>query len=597
MLVKTACPLDCFDACGIVCDTSNPKELLPDPSHPLFNGKLCSLMSKYFPNEKRITTPKIDGKEVSLEEALDEVAKALKDKKSLLWRGSGNLGVMQEVTNLLMKEINGYLTHGSLCDEAGIAGIMEGRRINRQLPLSQIKKADVVVVWGRNIPVTNSHLMPFIKGKKLVVIDPVKTSLAKIADLHLQIKPRTDFYLATLLARFFTMEDNQNDQWLLKWGSEFEEFYEFTRTFRIKAILEYMELSLDDMGDLMRFLLEEKVVFLVGAGVQKYSIGHYTLWAIDSLAATLGLFGKEGSGVSYLGSSKAGFKNPFEVKLPTKPKATVDFSEFETVIIQGGNPAESMPNSTKVQDSLKKTKTIYFGLYENETSKLADIIIPAKSFLEKDDLRLSYGHNFIQKMPKVYESKIGISEYYFTKEILERLGKENNLKSKEYYLNFWLEQIKEDKDGNLIHPLHQEIPYENGFGEDGEEEFIFIDDFDDDFEDIKIFRKFRKNYKKEKDNTFWLLSPKYSKSLNTQFQRANFVHIPPGIGFEDKEMVKISSSWGEIKLRAKIDERLRKDCILIYAGTKGVNSLTPPILSEEGDNACFGEVKVNIQKA
>ncbi len=589
-MIKTACPLDCYDACSIICNKDNPKKLVADPSHPLSNGKLCALMSRYFPNQERITTPKVNGKEVSLKEALDEVAKLL-NSNTLLWRGSGNLGVMQEVTNLLMRELNGYLTRGSLCDEAGIAGIMEARGVNYQLPPSQIAKADVVVVWGRNIPVTNSHLMPFIKDKKLVVIDPVKTTLAKMANLHIQIKPRTDFYLATLLARFITMEDSQNDEWLNRWGGEFDEFYEFTRSFRIKAILEYMELSLDDMGDLMNYLLEERVVFLVGAGVQKYSIGHYALWAIDSLAATLGLFGKEGCGVSYLGSSKYGFDNPFEVNLKTTPKATADFSKFDSVLIQGGNPAESMPDSNRVVESLKKTKVIYFGLWENETSKLSDIVIPAKTFLEKDDIRLSYGHTFISKMPKVYESDIGVSEYQFTKEILKRLKKEDAIKDESYYLDFWLNQVS----NYPIHPAHQEIPYINGFGEDGEEEFVFIDDFDDEFEDIKIFRKFRKNYKKEEIDGYWLLSPKYSKSLNTQFERAKFVHIPPSAGFRDGEIVRVFNEWGELELPIKVDERLRDDSILIYAGTKGVNKLTPSILSQEGENACFGEVKVKIE--
>ncbi len=82
----------------------------------------------------------------------------------------------------------------------------------------------------------------------------------------------------------------------------------------------------------------------------------------------------------------------------------------------------SMPSSNRVRKELKQVQNlIYFGLYENETSKLANIIIPAKTFLEKDDLRLSYGHQYLQKMNKCFDSGIGISEYNFTKEILKRL--------------------------------------------------------------------------------------------------------------------------------------------------------------------------------
>ena len=595
-MIKTACPLDCWDACAITCDSSHPHKLVATPTQPIYNGTLCRLLNKEIHEAPRIQAPRVDGKELSMSEALDEVAKIFKESKPLLWRGSGNLGVMQEVTNLLIAKLGGTLTYGSLCDGAGGAGIVEGRGVNRQLPLEQIKKAEVIVVWGRNIPVTNSHLMPFIEGKTLIVIDPVKTSLAQKADIHIQIKPRSDFYLAILLARFITMENSQNDEWLQEWGDDFEEFYDFTRSFRIKALLEYMGLNLDDIGDLLVQIQREKVVFLVGAGVQKYSIGHYALWAIDSLSATLGLFGREGCGVSFLGNSRQGFKNPFRVQTPTTPMATTPFERFETVLVQGGNPAESMPSSSRVIESLKRVKDlIYFGLYENETSRLARVVIPAKSFLEKDDLRLSYGHHYVTPMNRAIDSEIGISEYEFTYEIFKRLGFDG-LESEESYLNYWKEQCKSEEE-ELLLPDYEANPYSNGFGVDGGESFCFIDDFDDDFEDTRAFRKARKLKNKDEIVTeYWLLTPKQNHTLNTQFSRSNRIHIPPQTDIEEGDRVRVSSEYGEITLQAHIDKRLRFDCVLIPAGTIGVNYLTPPILSEEGDSACYQEVKVKLAK-
>ncbi len=592
-MIQTACPLDCYDACAVTCDSLKPNRLIATPSHPIGNGALCRFLNYSIHNTDRITKPTIDGKEVSMKEALDSVAKILHYSKPLLWRGSGNLGVMQSVTNLLIEKCGGSLTYGSLCDGAGQAGIEAGRGVNRLLSPQQIEKADVVVVWGRNITVTNSHLMPFIKGKKLIVIDPVATPIAKMAHLHIQIKPRTDFYLAILLSRFTIMEDAQNDEWIEEFGGDIEDFYDFTRSFRIKILLEYMGLNLDDMGDMLHYLQSGKVVFLVGAGVQKYSIGHYALWAIDSLAATLGLFGKEGCGVSYLGVSRGGFEDPFDIKCKRESIVNTPFSKYQSVIIQGGNPAESMPNSLEVIKSLKEVENlIYFGLYENETSKLAKIVIPAKNFLEKEDIRLSYGHQYVTYMPKVIESDYGISEYQFTAEIFQRLGYEG-LESESYYINRWLSQCKE-VDEHKILPDYQEIPYQSGFGEDGEDEFEFIDDFDDEFEDTKAFRKFKRKHKD--DGLFWLLTPKYHKSLNTQFERADFVVLHPNMGFKDGDILKIVSEYGEVVLKAKNSSDIRDDCVLIYAGTKGVNNVTPPIESEEGGGACFQETKVSIER-
>ena len=594
-MIKTACALDCFDACSVVCDSSDGIKLVSGEEVPMTNGALCAHLYKHIHEAKRIKKPMVNGKEVSLDEALDAVANSIKDKNWLLWRGSGNLGLMQQVTNLLAKSANGALTHGTLCDGAGDAAIRDGRGVNKLLSVEQISKADVVVVWGRNITVTNSHIMPYIKDKDIVVIDPVKTKIAKMANLHIQVKPRSDFYLAILLSRFLIMESAEDKEWLEEYASEWEEFYDFTRSFRIKAILEYIGLSLNDIGDLLVKLQSQKVVFLLGAGVQHYDIGYDAIRAIDALASILGLFGKEGCGVSFLSDSKLGFENPFSVKTPTEPIATTQFSKYKSVIVQGGNPVESMPCSNRVVDELKEVDNlIYFGLYENETSKLANIIIPAKSFLEKDDIRLSYGHEYMQIMNKAYDSDIGISEYQFTQEILKRLNLEP-IKSEDYYIDFWKNQALQ-RDGKLISPAFEDIPYKDGFGEDGDDEFEFIDDFYDDFEDIKALRRFRKKIKLESSD-MWLLTPKSSKSLNSQFSsQESIVYIPKMSFISDGDRVLVKSLWGELEMTAKVSPDLRDDCVLIRRDVKGVNILTPPISSAEGAMACYGDVKVKLEK-
>ncbi|AKF25361.1 molybdopterin oxidoreductase [Sulfurovum lithotrophicum] len=591
---ETACGLDCYDACRIIVEDDNFK-IKGDKEHPTGNGALCALLNKHMFETPRIEKPRIDGREVSMEEAMQAVAEAFKTDSSLLWRGSGNLGVMQGITDLFMEKIDGTLTRGSLCDGAGDAGIIMGRGINRNLPLEQIEKAETVVVWGRNVTVTNSHIMPFLEGKHIVVIDPVKTAIAKKADLHIQIQPRTDYYVAIMLARFIFMEDTEDTEWMDEFAPEYEDFYDYTREHRIKAILAYIGVDLGDMGRILNYLRDRKVVFLVGNGVQKYSTGAYTMHAIDSLAATLGLFGKEGCGVSFLSNSKLGFEDPFEVECKRVPKATAEFSKFGTVLVQGGNPAESMPDSKRVRKELEAVENlIYFGLYENETSKRAKIVIPAKNFFEKEDVRLSYGHQYVQKMNKILDADIGISEYDFTSRLFDLFGFDG-LQSEEYYLDAWLSQCEREGE-HYISPAHQDAPYAEGFGEE-DDEFEFIDEFEDDFINTKRFRKYRKESKnKPKDESFWLLTPKSSKSLNTQFVREETVQLPPDAGYAEGERVKVSSEHGSGEFTVRINEDLRPDCLIITANTRGVNYLTPSILSDGGENACYQEVKVLVER-
>jgi len=592
---NTICGLDCYDACSIIVEEGSFK-ISGDVNHPVGNGALCALLNKHMFETPRIEKPRVDGVEVSMEDALEAVVKAFKVDKSLLWRGSGNFGVMQEVMNLFMEKIEGSLIKGSLCDGAGDAGIVLGRGVNRTLPLEQIEKAEVVVVWGRNVTVTNSHIMPYLEGKKIVVIDPVKTEIAKKADFFLQIAPRTDYYVAIMLARFIFMEDSDATEWMDEFASEHEDFYDFTREHRIKSILEYIGTDLGDMGRMLNYLRDRKVVFLVGAGVQKYSTGSHVLHAIDSLVATLGLFGQEGCGVSYLGNSKLGFEDPFSVECKHVQKATTVFSDFDTVLVQGGNPAASMPDSNRVKKELEGVENlIYFGLHENETSKLAKIVIPAKNFFEKKDVRLSYGHQYVEKMNKVIDSDIGISEYDFTKYLFDVFGFEG-LQEESYYIDAWMSQCEEEGE-HYVSPAYETLPYHEGFGEEGDDEFEFIEEYDDDFINTKRFRKYRKTSKNKKEEvTFWLLSSKSNKSLNTQFVRDDKVQLHPELGYNEDEKVMISSEYGEHEFIVKHNEDLRLDCVLITNNTVGVNYLTPAILSEEGNNACYQEVKVEIEK-
>ncbi len=582
-MIRTACPLDCYDACAITCDPSYPTRLVATPTHPTSNGALCALLNKHMHETPRIEKPRVNGEEVSMEVALDAAAAALSQSPLLQWRGSGHLGVMQSVTNLLIAKLGGTRTYGSLCDGAGQAGILAGRGYNRQLPPEQIAKADVVVVWGRNLTVTNSHIMPYIKGKKLIVIDPVQTRIAKQADIHLQIQPRSDFMLAIMLARFVAMENAEDEAWLEAHAEDFEDFYEFTQEFRMVQALRDIGIDTQQVGDVLSLLLGQRVVFLVGAGPQKYSQGHAVFHAIDSLAAALGLFGKEGCGVSYLGNTTQGFENPFKIDVDEVSIVTTPFEKFKTVLVRGGNPAGSMPCTNKVVSSLKQVANlIYFGLHENETSFLADIIIPAKTFLEKEDIRLCYGHHYIEDMHKVVDSDIGISEYAFVAAMFERLGLEG-LESEQAYLKIWRDQYATANDYAVL-PDYEETPYREGFGEGSDEKFVFVDEYEDDFDE------------EVEEGGYWLLSPKPSKSLNTQFVRGEQVLLSPSCGFQEGERVRVYSTYGEQQFDVKFSVDLREDCVVIYAGSIGLNKLTPPLASEEGEGACYQEVKVSVEK-
>jgi len=157
-----------------------------------------------------------------------------------------------------------------------------------------------------------------------------------------------------------------------------------------------------------------------------------------------------------------------------------------------------------------------------------------------------------------------------------------------------LNQCQQVEEGYLS-AGYEATPYQEGFGEVGEEEFVFIDAYEDDFINPKHFTKVRKKTTLGKEEQeFWLISPKSAKSLNTQFIQEGVVWLNPQLGYRDGERVRVSSTYGSYGFSVKVSEGVREDCLVIYANATGVNYLTPSLLSEEGESACYQEVKVQL---
>ena len=579
----TTCPLDCYDGCSIVFEEG---KLKGDKAHPVTKGYLCAKMNKFLKYE-RLESAYFQGEKITLDKALkilEEKLKEYKDGKNLYFKGSGNLGKIQSITKEFFVRYGFFGTEGSLCDGAGDAGIKEGRGANLILPPSEIENSEVVVVWGRDPSISNTHILPFLKGKKLVVIDPYKTELANKADIFLQIKPRGDFFLALLLSRILYMEQEEDVEFIGQRCEKFEEYVELFESFHMKKLSKMCEVDIDVAWKVIDLIKNKKTVFLVGIGVQKYFIGHFVLRAIDSLSAMLGLFGKEGCGVSYLSDSFYGFKNPFKSFQKKVTLPIVDFSKFDIVFIQGANPAASMPATKKVTEGLKKAKfVIYFGLYENETSKIADLVIPAVDFLSKNDIRTTYGHEYIGLMPKLRESGGGISEYDLTSYLMKAFFNQE-LKNEQSYIDEILSSNSMEKDGYHVSKSYKDIPYKDSFYTDSGK-FLFLDEYEDDYED---------DY--EEDEGYYLITKKYKNSLNSSFKIDDTLYIPPLLGFEDGEKVEVKSDYAKVQFSIKIDKNLRNDTLMCFTGNRYYNYLTPHITSLEGKSAVFQELKVTIKK-
>lgn len=561
---KVACPLDCYDACQGQMIDGNIKG---SKEHKTTNGKLCVNFANLL-KEDNLKKSFFEGNEISLKESLNilvDKLKATTPSKTLFYKGSGNIGVMQSVTKNFFTQYGATLTKGSLCDGGGGAGIEAGRQNVINPPIQKLIDADVIIVWGRNFTVTSSHMYNLVKDKTFITIDPLCTDIAKKSQIHMQINPKTDYELALLFTRFAHMQDLENSQFIEEFGNGADWFFDIARNRPLVSYEATTGISLSQVYEFFDLIKDKKVAIVLGLGVQKYFEGAQITRCIDSFAAYMGFHKQDAGGIWYLSDSGFGYEKPFEIKGTNKKVSIpeVEFSSYDLVFIQGGNPVISHPNTQKVINGLDKTFVVYFGTTLNETCEYADLIIPSCSFLSKRDVRLSYGHE-LKSISNVVIAKDEntMSEYELTSYLIEQ---------------FNLKELK--KEDEIISYYENHKPKLEDF-----ETFDFVEEVD--IEPL---------YKEKTNDNFYFITGKSKKSLNSQFTNDNFVYLNATTNFKDEDIVNISSKYGSAKFIVKINDDVKSNCAFFFAGNKNANYLTPAKEDESSFSAIFQEVLVEIE--
>lgn len=521
----TACPMDCFDACEVIYKDGICKA----NDNYITNKKFCKNFA-YLINEENIF-------DKDLVSTLKKVVAKLKkpNQKILYYKGSGNMGVMQKIPMKFFDKIGATFSSGSICDASGEAGIEMGRKYNVNPSIEELQNSEVILVWGRNLTQTSAHIYKLIKDKIFITIDPVATPISKKSEVFLQIPPKGDFLLSKLLQQALDNKTIKTDD------------------------LAKLNITQEQLNKTVELLSNKKVSVMLGVGAQKYKEGAVIFHEIDKLCDKLNLFDGKNKGVWYLANSAY----PFENKISINPSKTctyadVKFDDYDVVFIQGANPVISAPNTQYVIESLKNTFVIFMGTTANETSKYADIIIPSKTFLQKKDVRLSYGHDEVRFCEVCEENNHAVSEYELTSYLFKEFGFDGLL-SEDEYLDCFKTKVNDKPD-------------------------------------IRFMAQDTKNIEllDLKDDEYYLLTSKHTDTLNSQFKYDEYAYIHPSKGFVDNQLVTISSKIKRIQIKVKNDERVYSNSILIYAGNKQVNKLTSNEISDCGTNATFQDIKLTI---
>src|SRR5438445_560279 len=228
-VVETACPLDCPDACSLAVTVHQGKVVEIDGSrkNPVTGGFICAKVRKfgervYGPD--RVLYPAIrTGKKgsgqfarVSWDEALERIvgrmerAKADHGGASILpfsYGGSNGLLTQDNLDATLWRRFGTSRLQRTLCAAPTGAANMALYGKMPSVTYQDYPDATLIVLWGVNPSASGIHLVPYVReaqsrGTTLVVVDPRSTPLARLADLHLAVRPGTDVALALAIHRY-----------------------------------------------------------------------------------------------------------------------------------------------------------------------------------------------------------------------------------------------------------------------------------------------------------------------------------------------------------------------------------------------------------
>jgi anaerobic selenocysteine-containing dehydrogenase len=280
-------------------------------------------------------------------------------------------------------------------------------------------EAKLNVVWGNNATVSNLHLVRQVraakrKGGRLAVIDPLRTKIAAQADLHLAPVPGTDVVLGYALALELERLGAHDRDFIGKHVLGYEEYMAAAREWPLARAAEVCRVRGDDITTLARLMAEaDPLVIAPGNGLERGKNGGGAIRVAIALPALMGkLNGKSGI---VLGARNAFPKTPAKLTrsdlIPpgTRTLNILDVGRhlerddldppLRAVFIYNHNPIVVHPDQARMRRALEREEIFLVGIEiaMTESMRYCDVVLPAATHFECDDLYAAYGHHWLQR--------------------------------------------------------------------------------------------------------------------------------------------------------------------------------------------------------
>lgn len=666
--ISHGCTLDCADCCKFNVYVKNDDiiKIEGDKEHPYTKGFICKkglAHLKRLNHSKRVYKPLIKindkWKEIEFDEAINIMVKKLSYYKSkfgsksvLYYEQYGNGTVLKSIGEKFFNFYGGVsLSKGGPCWSAGIAAQKLDFGDSRSHSLEDMLNSKNIFVWGKNPANTTIHTMQMIKrakkkGSKIIVIDPIETATAKLADKYIKIKANGDKALALAMGQIIIKNKLYDEKYIRLYVNGFEEYKSYILSLNIKDLSKECGVEIYTIEELVKLYCQKYSTILLGFGMQKYKNGGMTIRLIDALGAITGQIGFSGGGVNYANKVYPKILNtdPYDSEKFSNNRYyyTNEISEFiekcnlgntyykndifinheddkgdyelnipiKIAIITKSNLLNQLANINNLKRALSKVEfKVCFDMFITDTVKECDLFIPVTSQLESEDLLFSSMMNpYLVYNEKILEPQEKLmDEYYFFMEVAKRLKMSNYpIVTKKEYLEkviYPLKNINSDISleylKNNYFTLHKDVAWsdKNFVNESGKFEIINC-------EEIK---KFEAN--KYKDiSKLRLLTNHGRDSLSSQhFMDDDGIAIAyinekeaKRSNINNNEIIYLKSENGQIKVKINIDKSIGDNIIMMFVGWwerhGNPNFLTNSGISDIGGQITYNETFVEIIK-
>ena len=441
----SACPHDCPSVCALdveVDENGRVGRLRGAKTHPYTLGVICEKVARYgervhhpgrllHPLKRKGAKGSGEWQPISWDDALDEVAGALLKAEErygaeAVWPYyyAGTMGLVQRDGINRLRHVKGYSRqYSTICTALAWSGWLAGAGALRGSDAREMRKADLIVVWGGNPVNTQVNVMTQValarreRGAKLAVVDVYNTGTMQQADMPLLIRPGTDGALACAVMHVLFREGLADWDYLERYTDAPRELEAHLESRTPEWASAITGLTVAEIEAFARAIGETKRCFFrICYGFTRLRNGAVSMHSVLSIPAVTGAWAHEGGGALHSNSGIYKLDMTLIEGLDRADPAVrpLDQSRIGPVLcgdaedlaggppvtalfIQNTNPVNVAPDQARVRQGFLRDDlfTCVHEQFMTDTARLADIVLPATMFLEHDDIYRSGGHSHL----------------------------------------------------------------------------------------------------------------------------------------------------------------------------------------------------------